>query len=135
MPQIITEYHTVESLQHFGVPETTLSRVSPETKQSHVTATNADVDRWLRVRYRLPLLEFDIAFTQWCCEITALKLSQAIGFDPSNKDENLINRALAAEQKFRMVAAGETTPYVVESPPNLEPPDYAVDSDPERCWR
>jgi phage gp36-like protein len=126
-------YATQDDLFRLGLPEGALRGVSPSAIEDALEAASRLADSYLRARYALPLTAWDEALTRAVAAIAAYDLMAVRGYDPARgADEVLRLRYEDAIRWLERVAAGEVTPEVEDSTPDVHEGIFHAKTSPKR---
>ena len=126
-------YASQDDLFRLGLPEGALRGVSPSTIEEALEAASRLADSYLRARYTLPLTAWDGALSRAVAAIAAYDLMAVRGYDPARgADEVLRLRYEDAIRWLERVAAGEVSPEVEDSTPDVREGAFSAVTSPRR---
>lgn len=128
-------YAVIADLDLYGLPSPTLAKMTNAQKSAALEAASAEIDRYIRQRYKLPFISFGVEFTQWCVRIAKYRLIELRGFNQTatgdadlkaDYDRVLLDLIDVREQKLHPECVWDTTkpfaqPVVITSQPRATP--------------
>ena len=125
-------YAALPDLYTHGAPEKAFGQLEEYQKNNAIIAASSVVDSFLRGRYSLPLLDWDIAITEATCRIAAYNLLVARGYNPAaGSDPNILDRYNQAMMWLEKVQKQQAHPNIVAQPdnsPNYDQPTVITSS-------
>jgi len=116
-------YATEADLYTYGAPQQAFGQLLLATKLAALQSASEIVDTYLRGRYSLPLLAWDISVTEATSRIAAYNLLNIRGYNPaSGSDVNLETRYNQAIDWLKLVQKQQAHPNVTPQPNNV--PDW-----------
>lgn len=115
----MSSYCTVAQLLQFALPAEVVQNLSNAQLQAECDAASTLADSYLRGRYALPLLSFDIELSMQVAYVAAYNIMAARGYNPeAGADSIYENRWKAAIAWLRDVQRQAIHPNVQPSPVN-----------------
>ncbi len=112
----MTAYATLTDLYQYGLPQNSFGSISTSQQQAALDSRNAWADGYLRGRYQLPLLGWDIDLRMHVAQITAWDLLNLRGYAArAGADVEVETRAMKAIEWFEGVERGRVHPNVTPS--------------------
>lgn len=116
----MSRYATIPDLYSLGAPETALSELTDDVKESALGAACDVVDSYFANRFTLPLVTWGGDVKRAVCIIAAYDLLSGRGWNPTNTggdSDQLSTRYDKVLEWLRDVARGLVTPVVTDSAP------------------
>ncbi len=132
----MSSYCTVQQLLSFALPSEAVQNLSNTQLQAECDAASTLADSYLRGRYNLPLVSFDIELSMQVAYIAAYNIMASRGYNPETGADSIYQtRWIAATEWFKGVQRQAIHPNITPSPtgdPTLTFPQ--VNTAPERGW-
>jgi phage gp36-like protein len=115
----MSSYATITDLQRYGLPPEAVQGISDPTLQAELDAASTLADSYLRGRYALPLVTYDVELTMNVCWLAAFNIMAARGYNPeTGADSIYLDRFNRATQWLRDVQRQQIHPNVTPQPVN-----------------
>ena len=132
----MSSYATITQLTNFALPSEAVQNISNAQLQNELDAASTLADSYLRGRYALPLLSFDIDLSLNVCYVAAYSIMAARGFNPeAGADSIYFTRWEKAIKWLEGVQRQAIHPNITPSPtgnPTLTFPQVRTEC--ERGW-
>lgn len=113
----MSSYATITDLQRYGLPPEAIQGIADPTLQAELDAASTLADSYLRGRYALPLISYDVELTMQVCYIAAYNIMAARGYNPEQGADTIYeNRWKLAVAWLRSVQRQEIHPNVQPQP-------------------
>lgn len=132
----MSSYATIAQLLQFALPAEAVQGISNTVLQAELDAASTWADSYLRGRYALPLVSFDIELTMMVCYVAAYNIMASRGYNPEQGADSIYqSRWQQALDWFKAVQRQAIHPNVVPQP--TTDPTYGfpqVNTAPQRGW-
>lgn len=132
----MSSYCTAQQLLSFALPAEAVQNLTTAQLQAECDAASTLADSYLRGRYALPLVSFDIELSMQVAYIAAYNIMASRGYNPdAGADSIYKDRWLMAVEWFKGVQRQAIHPNITPQPTGdaiLTFPQ--VDTAPERGW-
>lgn len=116
-------YASIADLVKYGAPATAFASLTTDQKQSALDAAADLVDGFLRARYPLPLLSWDLSITRNTAIIATYDLLVTRGYNPAaGADPNFETRYNVAMRNLELIQKQQLHPYLTPQPTTSSTP-------------
>lgn len=128
-------YATPDDITRTALPPEALVNVPPYAQADALLAATAEADGYLNAQYTLPLTAWDDDLRMHVAAMGTFAILKRRGFDPSGKDDLVVQgRADAISWLRRIMDGGLEPPGIVDSTPDAYDGGAVVVTQPRRGW-
>lgn len=132
----MSSYAQVSDLLKYGLPAEAVNGIDNATLQAELDAASTLADSYLRGRYALPLVSYDVELTMNVCWLAAYNILASRGYNPEQGADSIYQtRFERATAWLRDVQRQAAHPNVTPQPTNDATMGFPqVDTAPDRGW-
>ena len=109
-------YCASADLSSYGIRAEALTGVTPANLQLAIADASAEIDGYLRARYKLPLASWGTDLTAICCRLAVYRVMMIRGFNAARAgDEQIRLQYEDAVHTLGLISQGRVHPNIVDS--------------------